>query len=163
MLKISHKITLVTALVVLMGITTPAWALDWHDPEWTDMGCPSEITGNWFPITTSPYSASKIQFKSNGASLFLKKNTNIKYVLAKSSKDSQFLNFKRVSGESASFPVFLKVRPHIAIQNNSKEKKLVLCKIKIFLFETKQKAKQMSYLSWDIYSTFDILEVPHDS
>ena len=104
MLKIAYKKTFVTALVVLMGMTTPVWALDWHDPEWTDMGCPSEISGDWFPITTSPYAASKIQFKSNGASFSLKGDTHIRYALAEGSKDSQFLSFNRASGETASFP-----------------------------------------------------------
>lgn len=159
MRKLNDLWSLVTTLIVLTATATPAWALDWHDPEWTNRGCPSKLSGDWIPLTDSPYAGSKIEFESNSASLSSKENSRVFFTFTPNSKDEPYFNLKRLSGEPASFPEYLKVRPHIAVQSISKGKKYTLCKIKVFLFESKQKADQMSYLSWDIYSTIDSLEV----
>ena len=150
------------ALVVLFSWSTPAWALDWHDPEWTGLGCPTKLSGDWIPLTDSPYAGSKIEFNANGAALSSKNDSHMVYAFTQnpSPKGGQYLNLKRVSENSTSFPGYLKIRPHIAVQSNSGEKEYTLCKIKVFLFESKEKANQMSYLSWDIYSTIDSLGVP---
>jgi hypothetical protein len=147
--------------MVLAVNTNPAWALDWHDPEWTGLGCPSKLSGDWTPLTDSPYAGSKIEFKPNGVTLSSKKNSSVYFTFAQNPKDGQYLHLKQLSEDLTSFPRYLKIRPHIAVQSISEGKKYTLCKIKVFLFESKQKADQMSYLSWDIYSTIDSLEVPN--
>jgi hypothetical protein len=160
MQKAIYKCFLTTTIMILTAAATPTWALDWRDPEWVDRGCPSKLSGDWIPLTDSPYAGSKIEFESNSASLS-SKNSSVVFTLTPNSKDETYFNLKRLSGEPASFPGYLKIRPHIAVQSISKGKKYTLCKIKVFLFESKQKADQMSYLSWDIYSTIDSLEVPN--
>jgi hypothetical protein len=160
MWKSTCKGFLLAGLMVVTATATPAWALDWHDPEWTGLGCPSKLSGDWIPLTDSLYAGSKIQFKANGVALSSKKNGSLLYTLTQNSKDGQFLDLIRVSENPISFPRYLKIRPYLAVHSNSEGKTIVLCKIKVFLFETKQKAHQMSYLSWDIYSTIDFLEVP---
>ena len=79
MWKLNYKSSLVAALMVLTVTATPAWALDWHDPEWTGLGCPSKLSGDWIPLTDSPYTGLKIEFKPNGATLSSKENTSILY------------------------------------------------------------------------------------
>lgn len=151
----------VAALLVAAAAATPAWALGWNDADWTGLGCPSKLSGNWVPLTNSPYAGLNIEFKSDGAALTSKENNSVFFSISPDSKDEQFLHLKRVPGDSVSFPKFLKIRPHIAVQSNSDGRKYTLCKIKVFLFESKQKANQMSYTSWDIYSTIDSIEVPN--
>ncbi len=151
MWKLNTKGSLLTAIVVLTVTTPPAWALDWQDPEWAGVGCPSILSGNWMPLTDSPYTGLLIEFKSQGAVLSSKGNSTMLYDWTQNPKDSQYFILKRVSEDQESFPTYLKIRPHMAIQINSKGQKLTQCKIKVFLFESKQKADQMSYLSWDIY------------
>ena len=160
MWKLNCKGSLVAALIVLTATTTPAWALDWHDPEWTDLGCPSKLAGDWIPLTDSAHAGLMVEFKDNGAVLSSKQNTRVLYTFTQNSKNEQYFNLKQVSEDQSSFPKFLKIRPHIAVQSISEGKKYTLCKIKVFLFESKQKANQMSYVSWDIYSIIDSLEVP---
>ena len=161
MRKTICKCFLTTTIMIITAMATPAWALDWHDPEWTDRGCPSKLSGDWIPLTDSPYAGSKIEFESNSASISSKENNRVVFTFSPNSNDESYFNLKRLSEEPASFPGYLKVRPHIAVQSISKGKKYTLCKIKVFLFESKQKADQMSYLSWDIYSTINSLEVPN--
>ncbi|MDH3256602.1 MAG: hypothetical protein OEM27_03200 [Nitrospinota bacterium] len=146
-----------------MGIATPAWALDWHDPEWTSLGCPSKLSGDWYPLTASPYAGLKIEFKPTGAALSSNENSTVFFAFTPNPKEAQYFNLKQLSADLASFPGYIKIRPHIAVQSNSEGKKYTLCKIKVFLFESKQKADKMSYISWDIYSTIDSLEVPNGS
>ncbi len=158
MWKSIYRYSLIAAFLV-STVASPAWALDWRDPEWTDLGCPSRLSGDWFPSTHSPYAGLKIEFKTNGAALSSKKYSDMFFAFYPNRKGEQFLNLKRVSEDPASFPRYLKIRPHIAVQSISEGKRYTLCKIKVFLFESKQKADQMSYLSWDIYSTIDSNEV----
>ena len=148
MKKLVYGYSLVAALLVATAATTPAWALGWHDAEWAGSGCPSKLSGNWVPLTSSPYAGLKIEFKSTGVALSSKDNNKILFSFFQNPKDEQFLNFKRVSEDAVSFPKYLKIRPHMAVQSNSKGKKYALCKIKVFLFESRKKANQMSYLSW---------------
>ena len=159
MWKSIYKRSLVVAFLTLTTSTNPAWALDWHDPEWTGAGCPSKLSGDWFPSTASPYAGEKIEFKSNGAALSSNKNGSVIFTFLQNSKNEQYFNLKRVSGTASPFPVYLKIRPHIAVQSISEGKKYTLCKIKVFSFESEQKAQRMSYLSWDTYSTIDAFEV----
>ncbi len=154
------KCFLTIMIMVLSAAATPARALDWNDPEWAGRGCPSKLEGGWIPVTDSPYVASKIEFESNSASLS-SENRNTVFTFIPNSKGESYLNLKQLPGEPAFFPEYLKVRPHIAIQSISKGRKYTLCKIKVFLFESKQKADQMAYLAWDIYSTIDSSEVPN--
>ena len=161
MWKLNFKGSLAAAFILLTGMTTPAWALDWHDPEWSGLGCPSKLSGEWTPLTDSSYTGSKIEFKSKSATLISKENNSVFFIFPPNSKDGQYLHLKQISGDLTSFPEYLKIRPHIAVQSISEGKKYTLCKIKVFLFESKQKADQMSYLRWDIYSTIDSLEVPN--
>ena len=154
-----YACSLATALLVSIAATTPALALDWHDPEWTRLGCPSKLSGDWVPSTKSPYAGEKIEFKSNGAALSSNENGRVLFAISPSSNDEQYFNLKRVSGAPSSFPAYLKIRPHIAVQSVSKGRKYTLCKIKVFAFESEKKAQRMSYLSWDIYSTIDSTEV----
>jgi hypothetical protein len=151
MLKTFHKLLCGTVAFFLILNSTPAWALDWHDSEWAGLGCASKLSGDWIPLTDSTYTGSKIEFKTNGATLSSKENIRVLYAFTQNSKDGYYLNLKRVSEEPASFPKYIKIRPHIAVKNISEGRKITLCKIKVFLFESKQKANQMSYLSWDIY------------
>ena len=160
MWKLLCNYSLVAVFSVSMIAATPAWALNWHDPEWAGLGCPSKLSGDWVPLTHSPYAGSKIEFKPDGAAFSSKDNNRTLFTFFPNSKDEQFLHLQRVSKDPAAFPGYLKIRPHIAVQSVSEGKKYILCKIKVFLFESKQKADQMSYLSWDIYSTIDSLEVP---
>jgi hypothetical protein len=153
------KCSLVVAFLTLTTSTNPAWALDWHDPEWIGLGCPSKLSGDWVPSTKSPYTGEKIEFKSNGAALSSNENGSVFFTFFPNSKDEQYFNLKRVSEAPSSFPAYLKIRPHIAVQSISKGRKYTLCKIKVFSFESEQKAQRMSYLSWDIYSTIDSTEV----
>lgn len=161
MKRLIYACSLATALFVSIVITTPAWALSWHDAEWTSLGCPSKLSGDWIPLTNSPYAGLKIEFKTNGASISSKENKSVLFSFSPNPKDEKFVNLRKVSEDPVSFPRYLKIRPHIAVQSNSEGKKYTLCKIKVFLFESEQKANQMSYVSWDIYSTIDSIEVPH--
>jgi hypothetical protein len=161
MWKSIYKCSLVVALLTLTTSTNPAWALNWHDPEWTGLGCPSKLSGDWVPSTTSPYAGEKIEFKTNGATLSSKENKSVFFSFSPNPRDEKFVNLKRVSEDSVPFPRYLKIRPHIAVQSNSEGGKYTLCKIKVFSFESEQKAQRMSYLSWDIYSTIDSIEAPH--
>lgn len=154
-------ISFVTALVLAIAPAAPAGALDWQDSEWAGLGCPSQLSGSWVPSTHSPYTGIHIEFKPNGAALTGNKFGDMFFSYSPNSGDASFLNLERVSDEPVSFPRFLKIRPHIAVQSISKGKKYALCKIKVFLFESQQKADQMAYVSWDIYSTIDSIEVPH--
>jgi len=161
MKKLIFACSLATILLISTTATTSAWALSWHDEEWIGLGCPSKLSGDWIPLTKSPYAGLKIEFKPNSAALSSKDNKSVLFSFLPNPKDENFVNLKRVSEDSVSFPSYLKIRPHIAVQSNSEGKKYTLCKIKVFLFESEQKANQMSYLSWDIYSTIDSIEVPH--
>lgn len=161
MWKSIYKCSLLATFLTLTTSANPAWALDWHDPKWTGLGCPSKLSGDWVPLTKSAYAGKKIEFKPNGAALSSNENGSVIFTFFPNSKDEQYFNLKRVSGAASSFPAYLKVRPHIAVQSGSKGKKYTLCKIKVFSFESEQKAQRMSYLSWDIYSTIDSIEVPH--
>lgn len=151
MLRTSYKLLCAALVTFLVLTSTPAWALDWHDSEWSGLGCASKLSGDWVPITDSTYTGSKIEFKANGATLSSKENSSVLYAFTQNAKDGYYLNLKRVSEGSTSFPKYLKIRPHLAVKNISEGRKVTLCKIKVFLFESKQKANQMSYLSWDIY------------
>ena len=154
--------SLTAVLLVSIATSSSAWALGWHDTEWTGLGCPSKLSGDWVPLTDSPYAGVKIEFKSDGAALSSKENNRVFFsFFPNSMKDEKFISLQRVSEDSAFLPRVLKIRPHLAIQSDSKGKKYTLCKIKVFLFESEQKAKQMSYMSWDIYSTIDSIEVRH--
>jgi len=151
MWKLNYKGSLVATLMVLATAVTPAAALDWHDPEWTGLGCPKTLSGDWIPETDSAYASLKIEFKSDRAILSSKESSLITHTFIQNAKEGHYLNLIRVSENQSSFPGYLKVRPHIAVENISEGRKLTQCKIKVFLFESKQKTKQMSYLSWDIY------------
>ena len=161
MKKLIYACSLATVFLVSSVATTPAWALSWHDAEWIGLGCPSKLSGDWIPSTKSPFAGEKIEFKTNGATLSSKKNKSILFSFSPNTKDGKFVTLKRVSEDSVSFPRYLKIRPHIAVQSVSNGRKYTLCKIKVFSFESKQKAQRMSYSSWDIYSTIDSIEVPH--
>ena len=161
MWKSINKYFLAAALLVSITPATPASALDWHDPEWAGLGCPSELSGNWVPLTHSSYTGLKIEFKSKGLTLSPKENSTLFFAFSPNAKDESYMSLKRVS-DYPSFPKYLKIRPHLAVQSISEGRKYTLCKIKVFLFDSEQKANQMSYVSWDIYSTIDSIEVPHD-
>ena len=158
MLKISYNLILIATLMILTT-TTPAWALNWQDTEWAGRGCPSKLSGYWVPLTHSPYAGSKIEFKPKGVTISSKEKIEVFYSFTRNQEDGLYLNLKRIPEDPSSFPMHLKIRPHMAVQSNSEGRKYTLCKIKVFLFESKQKADRMSYLSWDIYSTIDSSEV----
>ena len=161
-MMLKHRATfLVILFFSIVSPTTPAGALDWNDPEWAGLGCPSKLSGTWVPSTQSPYAGIKIEFKSNSAILIAEKNSRVFFTFSSNSTKEPYLSLKRTSKKDETFPEYLKIRPHVAVQSLSESKKYTLCKIKVFLFESEQKASQMAYLSWDIYSTIDSTEVPH--
>ena len=151
MLRKFHTLSFVAVVMVLTASTTPVWALDWHDSEWTELGCPSKLSGNWVPLTNSPYAGLKIEFKPNGAALSSKENSRVLFAFSPNPNNAQYFNLKRVSTDQISFPKFLKIRPHIAFKNNSRWRETSICKIKLFFYESEEKADKQTYMSWDIY------------
>ena len=151
-LKIKYTATSFFFLASLILFITPAYSLDWNDDHWVESGCPKNISGAW----RSENGGKQLKFERNQviARAIDGKETQFAFDGNLEASDNRFIeltvNPKEGSGGN---PLFIKIRPHLALP--SKQPEGNDCLIKVFGFVSKNDARLGKYKTWDIYKKSD--------
>ena len=134
----------------------PVLALGWSDREWIEAGCPSSILGTWTSDHANNRGKKILNIATNKIGVTGNQNVE-EFFFDKENivSGSRFveINLQPVSKDKKK-NIYLKIRPHLINLKNDPRNinpDAYHCLIKVFQFDSKNKAKFDKYSGWDIY------------
>ena len=145
------------AFFLILILTKAASALDWNDKEWVGAGCPPNVFGTWVSDDMNMGNERVLNIKHDKISLITNHVLEEEYFFDKKNMvmHAKFLevNLQPILSNGKK-SAYLKIRPHlVSSKNDSKSTNTIAqnCLIKVFEFESENRAKFNKYLNWEIY------------
>ena len=132
-------------------------ALDWSDRKWVEAGCPPSVFGTWISDKTNNKNEKVLNIAMNRIKVTGNRNIEEEFSFNKRNivSGKRFVEIKlQPISKDVKMSTYLKIRPHlINLENDSKNMNpdTYHCLIKVFQFDSINKAKFDKYSSWEIY------------
>ncbi len=132
-------------------------ALDWSDRKWVEAGCLPSVFGTWISNNTNNKNEKVLNIATNRIKVTGNRNIEEEFSFDKKNivSGNRFVEIKlQPISKGVKMSTYLKIRPHlINLENDSKNMNpdTYHCLIKVFQFDSINKANFDKYSSWEIY------------